>query len=149
MILWRKNLKQDGELMEWPKFLLVHKKLQWIYDRDKAVLLSVVVLYYSYFYASLFELPSIFSSSGSMVSAIGLLLTLKHNLLSSMKNPKEAVSKHNLFSRISSINAMDMPDVVNPTIIALKDEYVGILLVLLGGIISGYGGFVPLLGSGT
>ncbi|HHF3011093.1 TPA: hypothetical protein ACPJ06_003969 [Vibrio diabolicus] len=142
-------MKKNSELMKWPKFLLIHNKLQWIYDRDKAVLLSVVILYYSYFYASLLELPSIFSSSGSMVSAIGLLLTLKHGVLSSMKNPKEAVSKRNLFGRISSIDMMEIPDVVNPTIIALKDEYVGILLVLLGGIISGYGSFVPLLSGGT
>ncbi len=144
-----KILKQDSELIEWPKVLLVHKKLQWIYDRDKAALLSVVILYYSYFYASLLELPSIFSSSGSIVSAIGLLLTLKHNFLSSMKNPKEAVSKHNQYSRFGSAHMMEIPGVVNPTIIALKDEYVGILLVLLGGITNGYGGFLPLLGSGT
>ncbi|EGR3967666.1 hypothetical protein DDN11_18890, partial [Vibrio cholerae] len=148
MFLWRKFLNQDSDLMEWPKFLLDHKKLQWIYDRDKAALLSVVILYYSYFYASLLELPSIFSSSGSIVSAIGLLLTLKHNFLSSVKNPEEAVAKHNQYGRTTSIFMMKMPSVVNPTIIALKDEYVGILLVLLGGITNGYGGFLPLLGSG-
>ncbi|EPC8671145.1 hypothetical protein ACR3BM_002254 [Vibrio vulnificus] len=142
-------MQQEDVLMKWPKVFLVHKKLKWVYERDKATFLSIVILYYSYFYASIFELSAIFSSSGSIVSAIGLLLTLKHNFLSCMTNPEEAVMKHNQYFRFAHDQMMEMPNVVNPTIIALKDEYVGVVLVLLGGIVNGYGSFLPLLGNGT
>ncbi|HIF5818625.1 TPA: hypothetical protein ACX3EK_004653 [Vibrio parahaemolyticus] len=53
--------------------------------------------------------------------------------------------KHHQMGRFASVNMMENPTYVNPAIIALKDEYVGIILVLLGGFVSGYGGFVPLL----
>jgi len=131
--------------MEWPKFLLVHKSIKWVVDKDNAVLISLVIVYYSYFYASLLKLPSIVSSSGALISAIGLLLTLKHNFLSSVEKPPEAVAKHHNIGNLGSTNMMQNPTYVNPAIIAIKDEYVGILLVLIGGFISGYGGFVPLL----
>ncbi|ELY3410711.1 hypothetical protein CYQ90_23420 [Vibrio parahaemolyticus] len=139
------NLEQE-KLLKWPKVVLVHRSILWMLERDKAVFTSLVIFYYSYFYASVFEIPALFSSSGATVSAVGLLLTLKHNFISVAQSPHDAVAKHHQMGRMSKTNIMENPAYVNPAIIALKDEYVGIILVLLGGLVSGYGGFIPLLG---
>ncbi|WP_224215335.1 hypothetical protein [Vibrio metschnikovii] len=90
-------------------------------------------------------MSALFSSSGAIMSAVGLLLTLKHNFISVAQSPYQAVVKHHQTFRLSSRNMMENPTFVNPAIIALKDEYIGIILVLLGGLVSGYGGFLPLL----
>ena len=138
------NLEQEN-LLQWPKVVFVHRSILWIFERDNAVFASLIVFYYSYFYASVLEMSALFSSSGAIVSAVGLLLTLKHNFISIAQSPYEAVVKHHQMGRFASVNMMENPTYVNPAIIALKDEYVGIILVLLGGFVSGYGGFVPLL----
>jgi hypothetical protein len=134
-----------SKLMDWPKVILVHRSINWLMDKDRAVLLSIVLAYYSYFYASMYQNSAVFTSSGSIISAIGLLLTLKHNFLAIAQNAQAAVIKHHQIMRFASQGMMEDPEYVNPAIIALKDEYTGVILVLIGGFISGYGGFVPLI----
>jgi hypothetical protein len=134
------------KLLKWPKVVFIHSAILWVFDRDKAVLVSLVILYYSYFYGSVLETPALFSGSGSLVSAVGLLLTLKNNFISIAQSPHKAVAKHHDMGAFGSVNMMTDPRYVNPAVIALKDEYVGIILVLSGGLVSGYGSFVPLLG---
>ncbi|MGF1841588.1 hypothetical protein L4C39_00060 [Vibrio clamense] len=134
------------KLLKWPKVVFVHSSILWVFDRKKAVAVSIIIFYYSHFYASVLGMPSLFSSSGAIVSAVGLLLTLKHNFISIAQSPYAAVVKHHQMGSFASVNMMEDPKYVNPAVIALKDEYVGIILVLLGGVVSGYGGFVPFWG---
>ncbi|OOE57687.1 hypothetical protein BZG14_14845 [Salinivibrio sp. IB282] len=130
---------------KWPKFYLNKGWVKTLMQREVSLAASITVMYYSYFYACMFGNVAIFSGSGSVVSIIGLLLTLKHNFISDASNPNAAFNKYyKKMGSFNSIHQMKDASKVNPVIRAVKDEYMGISLLVLGGLVSGYGSLVRL-----
>ncbi|MEZ8068019.1 hypothetical protein [Vibrio sp. FF145] len=137
---------EEVKLEEWPSFYLNKNWIKKLMQREVSLGISITVMYYSYFYACRFDNIALFSGSGSVVSIIGLLLTLKHNFINNASNPDAAFHKyHNKMGTFNSLGQMEDASKVNPVIQAIRDEYVGVILLVLGGLVSGYGGLVKLV----
>ncbi|MGD1468528.1 hypothetical protein [Vibrio harveyi] len=138
----------NRELDKMPPLIFHNKWFRWILCRDKAVFLSLSFVYYSYFYASVWSSPPLISGSGVMMTVVGLLLTLKHNFVSDSKDLETAFSKyHRKAGFLDYDGELTTPGLVNPVVSAVKDEYVGILLIVLGSLIGAYGDLLPLIGT--
>uniref|UniRef100_UPI00068F18FF hypothetical protein n=1 Tax=Vibrio pacinii TaxID=170674 RepID=UPI00068F18FF len=138
--------EEQVKMDKWPTFYLNKSWVKTLMQKEVSLAASITVLYYSYFYACMFGNAAIFSGSGSVVSIIGLLLTLKHNFISDASNPYAAFHKyHKKMGGFNSIGQMEDASKVNPVIKAVKDEYMGISLLVLGGLVSGYGSLVRLV----
>ncbi|EHK2887279.1 hypothetical protein ABWK96_004625 [Vibrio parahaemolyticus] len=134
------------KIEKWPTFYLNKSWVKALMQRYVSLAASIIIMYYSYFYACMFGNAAIFSGSGSIVSIIGLLLTLKHNFISDASNPHAAFHKyHKKMGSFNSIGQMEDASKVNPVIRAIKDEYMGVALLVLGGLVSGYGSLVCLV----
>ena len=81
-----------------------------------------------------------FGRSGSIVTVAGLLITLKHSILSNKRTLDDAVMERNRYAKWA-------PDDDSPEYIAavaeakrvLRDEKVGLFLTVIGTAIWGYG----------
>ena len=129
-----------------PPLIFHNKWFRWLFNREKILFISLIYTYYSYFYASYFNEPSLITASGVIITVFGLLLTLKHNFISDSLDLRIAFDKfHHKAGPLEYEGELDSPTLVNPVISAVKDEYSGVLLIILGSVIGAYGNLVPLI----
>jgi hypothetical protein len=133
-------------LQKWPSLYLNNIVVRFFLKRYVALFFCIIIFFSSYILSSYNESHTFITGSGSVVSIIGLLLTLKHNFISEASEPKVACFKfHHKMGSFNSIHQMKDPEYVNPVISAIRDEYLGILMVIIGGLVSGYGSFIPII----
>ena len=125
---------------------------QWIFSLLKSaplLLLTLLILSVSYNLACHYNNNTFITGAGTLIGILGLLLTIKHGLLSSILNIKDAYNRYYGITSGFQMTGNDheVPEYVNPVIIALREEYLGILLTIFGALLSGFGTLIPLLPS--
>ncbi|MCP9758772.1 hypothetical protein EGI20_05505 [Aquitalea sp. S1-19] len=114
-------------------------------ERRRATCSSVLALFLGYALASWLIDDRWLSGAASIVGSLGLVLMLKHYLLASIESEKILMEDE------SEVAQCGDPDkwVRDPAVFAMAvdkkaDEMVGVLLTLLGTLISGFGFLIPL-----
>lgn len=81
-----------------------------------------------------------FSRAGSIVTVFGILLTVKHNILSNSRDLESVVMEKNNYAKYAPKKGSDKyTEHENSAKGIIRDEYVGILITILGTIVWGYG----------
>lgn len=137
------NLDNNQRLLKLPSIGWLFSILQ----TTPLILLSLVIFTTSYTLGCYFNNSVFISGAGTIIGVMGLLLTIKHNLLSSILNIKDAYNRYYGITSGFQLTGSDHthPALVNPVIVAIKEEYVGILLTIIGSIVSGFGSLLPLI----
>jgi hypothetical protein len=139
-------MTEKETLKKWPKLYFNNIVVKLVLNRYVALSLSILFFVISYSFASCTSNYLYLTGSGSIISIVGLLLTLKHNFISDSQNPTAAFAKfHRKMGAFNNKNQMEEPHLVNPVIGAIRNEYFGIFMVIIGGLVSGYGGLIPII----
>lgn len=106
----------------------------------------LVVSFSSYGYALVTGEPHWISRGGSLITIMGLLLTIKHSILSSSRDITNIVFERFHYAVYAPDRGSEK-DLENRALAKrmLRDEYFGVIVTILGTIIWGYGDlFLPL-----
>jgi hypothetical protein len=81
-----------------------------------------------------------FSRSGSIITVLGIMLTIKHNIFSESRDIKSVVKEKNHYANYSQCEKSDEYKVLEDRAkIIIRDEYLGAALTIVGTAIWGYG----------
>lgn len=128
-----------------PKYFLNNPFIIFLLNRNVATIIFVTLLNLSYLLACKTDNPSLISSFGTASTIFGFLLTLKHNFLSNTKDLETAHDKLEGAMSLKDQNWYKKPEVLLKVKSAVKDEYTGILIIILSTALSAYGQHIPLI----
>ncbi|ENG6090466.1 TPA: hypothetical protein ACMDVJ_004344 [Vibrio parahaemolyticus] len=116
-------------------------------NRIVTVLLSIILLVFGYIIDGLNGEYAYFISNASVVTAFGLILTIKHNYLSNIQNVNTLVESdyHEAECGPSASEMAVDHTYVNSLISKATDEGTGLVLILIGTLVNAYGSNVPLV----
>ena len=132
-------MEETEKLLKLPKFFFKKPILQFLLNTKYVVVFCVLAVGYSIYKVKTGSSPNLVGASEGLVIVFGFLLTIKHNFIADTESLKNAIEKHFRMGKTSSVDMEEDPIFVNPTIRAIKDEYLGIFLVVIGTILSSYG----------
>jgi hypothetical protein len=121
--------------------------LRSISNRRIAVFSSLALIAIGYAIDCYHQTNVFLTPNAAIVTALGLILTIKHHYLSHIVSIPSLISASHKQSRFSaSPEAYAQNDeYVNNVISKASDEGLGLVLILLGTAINAYGSFIPLV----
>jgi hypothetical protein len=128
-----------------PKHFLNNLFIVFLLNRNVAILIFITTLNLSYLLACKTSNPSLISSFGTAATIFGFLLTLKHNFISDTKDIETAHDKIEGVAALKDQNWFKKPAVVLKVKEAVKDEYSGIVIIILSTTLAAYGQYIPLM----
>ena len=116
-----------------------------IANKTAAIIYSILIFCMLYIHDSYCQQTTLLPGSGTIIIVFGLILTIKHSYLSNIKNVSELIAKQNAFLRLPSQGWEKDPDKVEKAKIAASDEGTGLVIIILGSIISAFAPLIPLI----
>lgn len=115
--------------------------------RMTVLVLSFGGLIAAYLVDSVQGKPMFFPSYAGIVTALGLILTIKHNYLKNIESLRSLVSSsYQEMQCSSSIEVVEKnQDYLKRLVYKASDEGLGLLLILIGTFLSAFGSHLPLL----
>ena len=120
--------------------------LRSISNRKIATVFSLVLIISGYIIDCYYQTNRFLTPNAAIVTALGLILTIKHHYLSHIVSVVSLVSsdyKQPRYASSPEVYAQDT-EYVNKVISKARDEGLGLVLILLGTAINAYGSFIPL-----
>ena len=144
------NTKDTSTNLDSKPTLLSLPSSSWLFfllKSDRLVLLSLLITSISYWFACYYQETTFITGSGTLITILGLLLTIKHGLLSSILNFRDTYNRYYGITHGLQLTGEDHlePETANPVVVAIREEYVGILLTISGSLLNGFGTLIPLL----
>lgn len=109
--------------------------------------LSILLLTAGYLIDSYFSEPNLLSKCAGVVSVLGLILTIKHSYLFHISSTRNLISRDYSESQCGpSIEevAQNTP-YMNQLYSKATDEGLGLIVILVGTLISSFGSYIPLI----
>jgi hypothetical protein len=115
-------------------------------NRSFAILCSLAFLVTGYCWDSYNGLPMYFSGCAGMMTVFGLVLTIKHNYLMNIGSVTSLISAEYEESQCGppSIDLARDRQYMNTLFSKATDEGIGLVLIVLGAVLSAFGSVIPL-----
>lgn len=128
-----------------PPFIVCSRAVfKLVASRYVAIPISLFILLFSYTIDCYSQEINYLSSSGTLIAAIGLILSIKHHYL---KNLSDATSILNHYSSSADLAELgyNSPANVNLAISKATDEGVGVILIIFGALVTYFAPLIPLI----
>ena len=104
------------------------------------IVIMVVVSVSSIYFSIINQDYSFFSRSGSIVTMLGILLTVKHSILSESRGVTSILMEKNHYCvYMPQEDSQEYQNALRKSQLIMLDEYLGISLTIIGTVIWGYG----------
>lgn len=113
--------------------------------KTAAISLSILIFFCFYIYDSYHQQTTLLPGSGAIIIVFGLILTIKHSYLSNIRNIAELIAKQNALLNLASAGWEKDPENVEKAQTAASDEGTGLVIIILGSIISAIAPLIPLI----
>lgn len=134
--------------MKIPFYLRLLKHIFCLFsNRIVTLILSIALLFLGYVVDGLNGEYALFTAHASIVTALGLILTIKHHYLSNIQNVGTLVASDYQDSECGP-PASEMASnkrYVESLISKATDEGIGLVLILIGTLLNAYGSNIPLI----
>ncbi|MEZ8278362.1 hypothetical protein AB4291_16580 [Vibrio cyclitrophicus] len=116
-------------------------------NRTFVIVLSISIIFLTYLFDLLNQEHLYLSSGGTIITAFGLILTIKNSYLNNIRDTESLVSSYYQESQMGG----PVSEVVQEQLYMAKlfekatDEGTGLLLVIIGTLLNAFSPFIPLI----
>src|SRR5690606_2340006 len=113
--------------------------------RTAAISCSIIIFLCFYIFDSYHQQTILLPGSGTLIIVLGLILTIKHSYLSNIKSVAELIAKQNALFRFANAGWEKDLKNIEKAKIAASDEGTGLVVIILGSIVSAIAPLIPLI----